>query len=214
MRPGPRGLPGRPRRGCACGQGSFAIGTGVHQQVAGHQVAFHPNVDGQFGQAPVDPVDHLHQRFRGERVLDHDVVVGGIGHHLCGEARVPAGVAQRRQMIGQWTHQDTPPSSACRRPPRTARSARPSLPAAFDGLPVLLLDGPDQIGFGAEVITDRGIVPLSGSLADLAIGDGEDPMLGEQPLGGGQDRLLGGAGPLAARGPRGGHPVSQRFHLD
>jgi hypothetical protein len=42
-----------------------------------------------------------------------------------------------------------------------------------------LLDGPHQIGFGAEVVTDRGVVTLTGSLADLPIRDREDAMLSE-----------------------------------
>src|ERR1700730_15905290 len=91
---GTGGLPRRTRHGCACGHCPFTLGTGVHQQVAGHQVAFHPNVDRQRGQAAVDPVDHLDQRFRCQGILDHDVVVGRIGHHLRGEARVPGGVAE------------------------------------------------------------------------------------------------------------------------
>src|SRR5271156_6650162 len=91
---GTGGLPRRTRHGCACGHCPFTLGTGVHQQVPGHQVAFHPNVDRQLGQAAVDPVDHLDQRFRCEGILDHDVVVGRIGHHLRGEPRVPGGVAE------------------------------------------------------------------------------------------------------------------------
>src|ERR1700734_2616082 len=50
---GSGGLPGRPRRGCTCGQSPFAIGAGVDQQIARHQVAFHPNVDREFGKTPV-----------------------------------------------------------------------------------------------------------------------------------------------------------------
>ncbi len=87
-------------------------------------------------------------------------------------------------------------------------------PQAFDGLAVPLLDGPHQVGLSAEVIADGGVVALPGGLTDLPVGDGEHAMLGEQPLGGGQDRLLGGAGPLAARRPRGGHPASQRADRD
>ena len=77
-----------------------------------------------------------------------------------------------------------------------------------------LLDSPHQIGFGAEVVADRGIVALAGGLADLPIGDGEDAVFGEQPLGRGQDGLLSRAGPVGARGFRGGHLPSQRPHPD
>ena len=84
----------------------------------------------------------------------------------------------------------------------------------LDGLAMLLFDGAHQVGLGAEVIADRGVVALPGGLADLPVGDGEDAVFGEQPLGGGQDRLLCCAGPFAARDPRGSHPASQRVDLD
>ena len=71
----------------------------------------------------------------------------------------------------------------------------------LDGLPVFLLDRPHQVGLGAEVVADRGVVALPGGLADLPVGHREHAVLGVQPLGGGQDRLLGGAGPLGANGP-------------
>ena len=75
-----------------------------------------------------------------------------------------------------------------------------AFPELFDGRAVALLDGAHQVGLGAEVVADGGVVALPGGLADLPVGDGEDAVFGEEPFGGGQDRLPGGAGPLGAQG--------------
>ena len=76
----------------------------------------------------------------------------------------------------------------------------------------LLFDGAHQVGLGAEVVADGGVVALPRSLADLPVRHGEDAVLGVEPFGGGQDRLAGAAGPVGAQGPGSGHGYSQRRH--
>ena len=63
------------------------------------------------------------------------------------------------------------------------------------GRAVLLLDGPHQVGLGAEVVADRGVVALARGLADLPVRYGEHTVLGVQTLGGLQNRLLRTAWP-------------------
>ena len=78
---------------------------------------------------------------------------------------------------------------------------------------VLLLDRAHEVGLGAEVVADGGVVALPGGLADLPVGHGVHTVFGEQPLGGGQDRLARDAGPLGANGPAGcGHRISEPRH--
>jgi len=52
----------------------------------------------------------------------------------------------------------------------------------LDLLDVLAGDRADQVGLGAEVVTDGSVVALPGRLADLAVGDRVHPAFGEQPL--------------------------------
>ena len=57
-------------------------------------------------------------------------------------------------------------------------SATISLAELLDGPAVFLLDGAHQVGFGAEVVTHRGVVALAGGLADLPVGYREHAVLG------------------------------------
>ena len=71
---------------------------------------------------------------------------------------------------------------------------------------MLLLDRPHEVGLGAEVVADRGVVALPRGLADLSVGYGVHTVFGEQPLGCSQDRFPRDAGALGANGPAGcGH---------
>lgn len=66
---------------------------------------------------------------------------------------------------------------------------------------MLVFDRADQVGLGTEVVADGRIVALPGGLADLTVGDREDAVLGEEPLGGGEDRFTGEACPIGAGAP-------------
>src|ERR1700694_5368004 len=65
-------------------------------------------------------------------------------------------------------------------------------------------DRPHQVGLGAEVVTDRGVVSLAGGLADLPVRHRENPVLGEQPLRRREDCFSRGAGPVGPYGSFGG----------
>ena len=93
---------------------------------------------------------------------------------------------------------------------RRLRSLRHHLLAQlFDRYPMPAFDRTDQVGFGAEVVADGGVVALARGLADLPVGHRVDAVLGEQPLGCGQDGLARGAGAIVAQLGRGGHGHSQ-----
>jgi hypothetical protein len=77
---------------------------------------------------------------------------------------------------------------------------------------VLLLDRADQVGLGAEVVADGGVVALPGGFADLPIRHREHPVFGVQPLGRLENRLLGTAGPIGAGNSRSGHIHSEAGH--
>ena len=93
-------------------------------------------------------------------------------------------------------------------------SAHHPLEQPLDGRAVLLLDRAHQVGLGAEVIADRGVVALSRGLADLPVRYGEDAVFGVQPFGRLQDRLLCAARPIGAHGSGCGHALSQLATLD
>ncbi len=77
---------------------------------------------------------------------------------------------------------------------------------------MFLLDGAHQVGLGAEVVADRGVVALPCGLADLPVRHGEHAMLGVQPFSGLQDRLLRAARPIGTHGPGRSHALSQPRH--
>lgn len=58
---------------------------------------------------------------------------------------------------------------------------------------MLVFDGAHQVGLGAEVIADRGVVALSRSLTHLTVGNRVHAVFGIQPFGGLEDCFLGGA---------------------
>ena len=80
----------------------------------------------QVGQAAGDAVNDLHQRRRRERILDHDLVVGGVGQRLGGEARVPRRVAELGQVLGEWSTPGRRSSRATPSSPRSRRTIRSS----------------------------------------------------------------------------------------
>ena len=82
------------------------------------------------------------------------------------------------------------------------------------GRAMLLLDRAHQVGLGAEVVADRGVVALARGLADLPVRHGEDTMLGVQPLGCLQDRLLRAARPVGAHSSGRRHEISQPARRD
>ncbi len=177
-------------------------------EVAGHVAAFEADRRGQLGQAAVEPVDGPFER-GPEGLVDHQLPQLGVGHQLHDEPRVPGGGAQLGQVPGAGAHQAGHPVAHVG---GVAGRGEHLLAQRVHPVAVSAQDGPQQVGLGAEVVADGGVVALPRGLADLAVGHGEHAALREQPLRDGEDQLPGAAGPArAARSPA-GRPAGHRHH--
>ena len=94
---------GRGRRGRLGGARSHSAAR-VHQQITCHDVALDADGGRQVGKDRLIPSITCTSEDDAERVLDHDLAVGG-GDRLRGEARVPRRVAQFRKVLGEWANE-------------------------------------------------------------------------------------------------------------
>jgi len=147
-----------------------------------------------------------------------DVTPLRIDQHLQVQARVPAWLRQRREVIGVRLHHaaDEFAHAGLRR-----QVGEHPLAALLDVDDMAFQDREHQVPPGPEVVVHGGVVGLARRLGQLPLRRRRDALLDEQPLGRVQDRLPSDGRPAVLAWPsrrgrvRHGHLLSssQRTHL-